>query len=157
MTIDGANKLLELVALLNQGADHNCEYELIELPKAKTLDSALALYFESIINWKTKKPHRARDWHISLSPMPGATKDALHAVIDEWFFKTHCSPSLGDRREWTRKNVVTFVVDEILDIVGEPTVDEVRTSPPLFYGCTWEDIALSSARGHWLLHFGIDD
>ena len=130
---------------------------MIELPEAETLDTALALHFGSIVDWRTKKPHPARDWHISPRPMPGTTKDALHGVVNEWFFKTHCSPDLGDRREWVRKNVVSFVVDEILELVGEPTLDEVRTSPPLFYDCTWQDIALSSARGHWLLHFGIND
>ena len=154
---NGLNKLLELVALLNQGADHNCSYELIELPSAPTLDGALATYFESIVNWRTKKPHPARDWHISAAPVTGTAKDALHAAVDRWFFETHCSPALGDKREWVRKNVVTFLVDEILDSIGEPSVDEILTSPPMWYEGTWQDFALSSNKGRWLLHFGITD
>lgn len=154
---EGLNKLLELVALLNQGADHNCSYELIELPSAPTLDGALATYFESMINWRTKKPHPARDWQISVTPIPGAAKDALYSAVDRWFFETHCSPVLGDRQKWVRKNVVSFVVDEILDLIGDVSVDEVRTSPPMWYEGTWQDFALSSVHGRWLLHFGITD
>lgn len=157
MKIDGLNKLLELVALLNQGADHGCSYELIELPGAPTLHDALARYFESIVNWHTKKPHPASDWHIAVSPMPGASRDVLHSVVDHWFFQTQCSPELGERRALGRKNVVSFVVDEILEVLGEPSVDEVRTNPPFWYECTWQDIALSCAHGRWLLHFGISD
>lgn len=155
--LDSLNKLLELVGLLNQGADHNCSYELIELPNAPTLDGALAAYFESIVNWRTKRPHPASDWHISVSPMSGTPSEALQSVVDHWFFETHCSPQLGERRAWVRKNVVSYVVQEILEVLGALSVDEVFTSPPLWYETTWQDIALSSEHGRWLLHFGITD
>lgn len=154
---DCLNKLLELIALLNQGANHNCSYELIELPSAPTLDGALGSYFESKIDWSTKRPHRARDWHISVEPILGTARDALRSVVDQWFFETHCSPTLGDRREFARKNIVSFVVDEIIESIGEASVDEVRTRPPMWYDGTWQDLVLSSAQGRWLLHFGITD
>ena len=156
-TLYSLNKLLELVAFLNQGADHNCSYELIELPSAPTLNEALAAYFESIVNWRTKRPYPASDWHISVSPMSGTPSDALQSVVDKWFFQTLCSPQLGERREWVRKNVVSFVVEEMLEALGAVSVDEVLTSPPLWYEATWQDIALSCEQGRWLLHFGITD
>lgn len=157
MKMDSLNKLLELVALLNQGANHNCSYELIELPSAPTLNGALAMYFESIVNWRTKTTHPASDWHISVSPMTGTTEDVLHSVVDQWFFQTHCSPQLGERRAWVRNNVVSFVVEEILEALGDLSVVEVRTNPPLWYEGTWQDVALSCEHGRWLLHFGITD
>ncbi|MCA7988704.1 hypothetical protein [Burkholderia vietnamiensis] len=157
MKIDGLKKLLEFTALLNQGADHNCSYELIALPNALTLNEALAKYFESIVNWSTKKPHPASEWKISVSPTQGTPRDVLHAAVDQWVFQTRCSPELGQHRAWARKNIVSFVVDEILEALGELSVDEVHTDPPLWYECTWQDVALSCTDGRWLLHFGITD
>lgn len=74
-----------------------------------------------------------------------------------WCFETHCSPQLGERRAWVGENVVAFLVDHVLDLVGDATLDEVYTSPPIWYEATWQDFVLSSDSGRWLLHFGITD
>ena len=158
MTIDSVNKVLEFAGLLNDGANHGCAYEFVKLPAAATLGDALALHFGSLVDGRTKQPHRARDWHIGVVPMAGTARDALRSVVDRWVFATHCSPEVGPRRAWVRENVVSFVVGEILAVVGEnPCVDEVHTRPPTWYEGTWQDVALSSAQAHWLLHFGISD
>ncbi|WP_457389894.1 hypothetical protein [Roseateles sp. P5_E1] len=157
MSLATVNAALEVVALLNEASDYQCTFELIELRTGASLEEALVQHFASIAAESHATADSGFEWEIKASKLGSNAAELLAPVLMHWAFGNHFSPSLGVGREWVQRNVASALCSHILDVVGEVEVTEVRTIPPVWYAAFWQDIALSSDRGRWLLHLAATD
>ncbi len=154
MKLDAVNAFLEALARLNDGVNHGGNYYFERLPDASRLDDALAIYFSR--QSTSFSPAEAADkWQIKVNSIDGKWVPRIKEAANQWFFCQEFSPSVG--ATWVKENVVEAFIAHLTGAVGDANLYEVQTSPPMFYGCWWEEFAFSNAEGNWLLHFGFSD
>lgn len=143
--------MLEVMALLNSGPDCQPVYQIVLLPIAQNLEGSLNTYFSSLSTSQTPKKIMS-DWHIRTVP---CTESQLRESWTEWFWNQSYSPHITD--SYKRELILDHFWHAVSNALGEVALYQVHTVPPLFYECIWDDFALVSASGSWLLHLGISD
>ncbi|MBB6048959.1 hypothetical protein [Armatimonas rosea] len=143
--------MLELMALLSSGPDCQPTYELTLLPPAANLAEALEQYFSSLsTSLSPKQPASA--WNIRTEP---CTPSQLRESWAKWFWQEYHSPPITDAHK--REFILDRLWETIEVALGDVALHQVLTDPPIFYECHWEDFALVSSSGVWLLHLGSSD
>jgi len=145
------NGFLEALGLLNSGVNHGCEYTLEFLPKAASLDDALALYYASMSTSRVPAQPAAA-WDIQTESLPTAWTGELEAILHRWFFAQEFSPSAD-----CAADVVARFLKRLRETVGDSSAHRVQVSPPMWYECVWEDYAFDGTIDRWLLHLGFSD
>lgn len=148
------NAYLDALGLLNCGADHASDYCTSELSAAGDLSEALEAHFGAV-HTSVSPPQPAANWRIQLGPAEGEWKHVLSQLSRRWFFGQLRSPTVND--EWVKDGVVDRFIELVAVELGDVTLQEVHVTPPMFYDLEWQDFALTSERGRWLLHFGWSD
>ncbi len=153
MSLDSCNAFLKAVALYNDGINHGSSYLIEPLPDAGSLDVALAQYFSAMSLYDVP-PQPAEEWHIRYEELSGNWTRAIAPVVRRWFFEQDCSPKF-DRL--IMDNSVNQFMEYLRGVVGDARAFEVDVTPPMWYELVWEDVAIESPTGRWLLHFGFSD
>jgi hypothetical protein len=157
MSADATNAVLKLVALLNDGPNHACTYELIELPQRREIVESLESTFGPGEHWSTKKPYSAGDWHLRVEPRGTDIRATLTEVLKTWIFAMPYSPALGSARDWVKGEVVEVFCQALTDTIGPCEICEVFVSPPVWYEAHWQDFAFRGKDKSWLLRLGVSD
>jgi hypothetical protein len=157
MSADAANALLKLVALLNNGTDHACTYELTELPQRSEIVESLESTFGPGEDWVTKKSYTAADWHLRVEARGADIQATLTEVLNTWTFAMPCSPVLGSLPDEVKGQVVEMLCQVLTDAMGPCEICEVFVSPPVWYEAHWRDFAFKGKEKSWLLHLGVSD
>ena len=155
--MNSTNVALRLLALLNNGPNHEFSLEIEKLPTSDSLESSLNAYYTAIVNWRTKMTYPAEDWHIKTELLTGRVQDVFGPVLKRWAFEMPYSPVINSSRDWVKNAAIEFVCETLAQEVGDVAVYEVKTRPPVWYEAHWQDFALSSDQGRFLLHLGVTD
>ena len=143
--------MLEVMALLSSGPDCQPTYEITPLPTAHSLAESLEQYFSSLsTSLSPKQPASA--WNIRTE---SRTPSQLQECWAKWFWQESYSPRITDSHK--REFILDHFWSTVEAALGAVAIYRVLTDPPLFYECNWEDFALVSSSGFWLLHLGVSD
>lgn len=143
---------LEAMQLLNSEVSNvYAEYYLEVLPDAQDLKLAMALYFEDYGKNQIHPPKdfKAEHWNIQLST---ANEDHLVLILKKWFFIS--STMRGAPKEgFYRSNAATAFLYALKSAIGQFSTHQIEISPPIWYAMEWDNIALETKDGRYLLHF----
>ena len=175
MSRDVCNGFLDAICVLNEGSNTSGVHELEELPAATSLRRALAARFAALSDHRDP-PVTAEAWNIQVDAVPGDWRVELRPVVHAWFFELPDSTPVDDER---RNRLVTRFLEHLHEIVGDARAWRVEVTPPVWYECTWQDVAFEATGARrviraeavsgrvehqfegrldrWLLHFGITD
>jgi hypothetical protein len=153
MSIETCNAFLEVIGMLNDGCDHCTSYVLDPLPDAESLDDSLARYF-SAMSTSRSPPRPAADWHIQTVEISDAWQEQLEPGVRRWFFQERYSPAIADD---SQQSILDRFFQHLSGLVGQARVFEVKTRPPMWYECAWNDYAFETPEKRWLLHLGFSD
>jgi hypothetical protein len=140
--------LLAAFAWANQKCDHSCTFTVEELPAGVDVRESLVRHFGDLAN---------RVCVVALADWREIIGDALQ----RWLFrfddlvipKAVCA--LTD--EQSRREIVDAVIDALIVGLQPMEVWQVEVEPRGFYECAWEDFAIRSRSGLFLLHLGVSD
>jgi hypothetical protein len=146
--------VLAVLEALNGATNVSTCYTLEPLPESTELETALGQHFAK---YRTSRvpPQPASAWGVQVYPLGSEGWELLLQRNRAWFFERPEAPPSA--RVEQRDAVMGLFQEALQAVVGEALVYEVRVSPPMFYECTWEDFALVSPLGFWLLHLGSSD
>jgi hypothetical protein len=153
MSLDACCGFLDALALLNTGVNHSPDYSLVRLPPTATVRESVEAYFAQLSTSITP-PQPASEWHIQLTSVPGDWTENVADASRRWFFGQPFSPRVNAD---AADDVVAGFVKLVKAVVGTARAHSLSVTPPMWYECSWEDIALESTHGFWLLHFGFSD
>lgn len=153
MSIAQFQGLLESIEILNHGTNHGCEYAIYKLPEAPSVREALDIYFSSLSSSR-KAAQPADYWHIQTSELCQPWRSVLGERLKHWFFEEEYSPKVDKSNQ---QAFVDRALNYLTQEIGEPNIFEVFVSPPMWYDCLWQDFALTSSTGRWMLHLGFSD
>jgi hypothetical protein len=145
---------LEVFGYLNEGPDHVADYSLQPLSRAGGLEGALDLHFGALYT-SSSPPQPAANWKVKIGPPVADWKLVVCGAARHWFFEQRFSPQVSN--QWVKANVVEHFAAILSEELGEVTCREVFVTPPMFYELQWQDFAITSDKGRWLLHFGWSD
>jgi hypothetical protein len=145
---------LEMFGYLNEGCDHVPDYGLCRLSDGGTLQEALGAHFGSLYT-SHSQPQPAANWAIRVAPPASDWAQIIACAVSHWFFDQRFSPAVS--HESVKNSIVERFVALVREELGEPTVQEVFVTPPMFYDLVWQDFVLATDRGRWLLHLGFAD
>ena len=148
---------LEALTLLNSEASDLCaSYELLRLPDAPDLATALGLRVE---DYALHVIAPARDlpaplWHIKLAPCARAQ---LEQVCQRWFFSSQHMQAAPPGR--FRAQLVAAFLASLDAALGGFSLHAVTMTPPagFWYAIHWDEIAFERAGERYLLHFSHSD
>lgn len=155
MSLDRCQGFLEALALLNGEASDLCAiYEMVRLPEAPDLPTALGLRVEdvalNVISPARELP--APLWQIATAPCDSAQ---LIAVCQRWFFSSqHMQAAPGGG---FRANLTTAFIELLEDALAGYTMHTVTMTPPMWYAIHWDEIAFERGSDRYLLHFSHSD
>jgi hypothetical protein len=155
MAVEALKRQLALWGEINDGCNHGSEYLLEALPAAVSLQDALDAYFAAYSTGRTG-PRPASEWGIRIRPLATPWPDTLHERLHHWCFEQEYSPrpapAAGAQQiaEWIEGLRRELAVDDAHEVVVAPPME-------IWYGCVWQDFALRSPHGRWLLHLGFSD
>ncbi|WP_157281773.1 MULTISPECIES: hypothetical protein [unclassified Roseateles] len=149
MTIETCNGYLAVVAALNEGSDHACQYTLAALEESAELKEAIAReIFGSDRSDLAKK--------IELLPVAAPWRGAVEAAVFQWFFVQAYSPST--QGDLVQRNVVIGFLEHLSHVVGNADVFEVGGEAiALGWAVVWQGFIFCSGSRRWLLQFGWHD
>ena len=153
MLLEECNAFLEGLALLNDGVNHSSSYVIESLPSAASLAESLGLHFSSI-STSNSPPQPAESWQIRIAQLPGNWDDSIAGLVRRWLFQQDFSPQIED---WKQQNVVQTLLSRMKALFGCASAFKIEVSPPLWYECVWEDVAIETGNNRWLVHFGFSD
>ena len=152
MDVEGCNIYLGVFADLNQGADHNCTYNIELLPESPSLEAALAAHFSKLAAGHDP-PQEADSWHISVDPLNADWLSKIKPIAANWFFGTSFSPRF---REKIEEAFVEGFLEQIHRMARKGAAFMVHADSPR-YENLWDDIAIVADGKTYLLHFGCSD
>lgn len=155
MSVLRCQGFLEALALLNGEASDLCaSYELLRLPDAPDLATALGLRVE---DYALHVIEPARDlpaalWHIKVAPCGRAE---LEQVCQRWFFSSRHMQAAPPGR--FRAQLVAAFLESLDDALGGFSLHAVTMTPPMWYAIHWDEIAFERDGERYLLHFSHSD
>lgn len=155
MTLDYCQGFLRALALLNcEAADLCASYEIVRLPDAPDLATALGLRVEDYA-LNQISPSRALPaplWRIATAPMARAQ---LQQVCQRWLFSSeHMQAAPAGHFRVHRVAQFLDLLDETLDGYE---AHAVSMTPPIWYAIHWDEIAFVRGAERYLLHFSHGD
>ena len=148
MSIDICNGYLEVLASLNEGCDHACEYQISALDSAVNVHTAVVSYLSS-------RGQIFSAERIAVIKIPGDWQPQIRAACMRWFFEQTYSPST--KGESLKQNAVVGFLSHLSTVVGRSEAFEIAGPDTMLPAIIWEAYAFSSNGKNWLLHFGWSD
>lgn len=147
------HELLTRFGMFNDGVNHGSEYEIMELADSESLKTALDNYFSGL-STSSSAAQSPDAWSIRIQQITNAD-EVLRIAVRHWFYEQEFSPS-ADISE-VNKTISDFLA-KLHRLAGDDaSVFKVEVSPPMWYGCHWQDFAFEGGDKRWLLHFGFSD
>lgn len=156
-TVDRINGQLMALALINEGPDTVCTFELVVLPHRESLRESLAGVFTAGVRHRDNKAYTEKDWQVRTRLLGMDIGDLLSNQIATWLFHMPYSPTFEARRHYVMANIVASVCNDLKEVVGECEIHEVFVQPPVWYEASWQDFALVGKGATHFLHFGVTD
>ena len=155
MSFDYCQGFLDALALLNSEASDLCaSYEIVRLPDAPDLATALGLRMEDHARNQITPSRElsAPLWQIATTPMPRAR---LQQVCQRWFFSSrHMQAAPGGR---FRAHLVAAFIESLDQWLAGCAMHTVTMTPPMWYAIHWDEIAFERGGDRYLLHFSHSD
>lgn len=157
LNLAASRGFLEALAMLNGEASDLCaSYELLRLPDAPDMTTALGLRVE---DYALHVIEPARDlpaplWHIKLAP---CARGHLEQVCQRWFFSSRHMQAAPPGR--FRAQLVAAFLESLDEALGDCSLYAVTMAPPsgFWYAIHWDEIAFERAGERYLLHFSHSD
>ena len=157
MSVLHCQGFLEALALLNSEASDLCaSYELLRLPDAPDLATALGLRVE---DYALHVIEPARDlpaalWRLHAAPCGRAH---LEQLCQRWFFSSRHMQAAPPGR--FRAQLVAAFIESLDDALGGFSLHAVTMTPPsgFWYAIHWDEIAFELGDERYLLHFSHSD
>lgn len=156
-TIDTLRGFLRAMSALNCGMNFSTEFTIEPLAPCETLSSALDQYFSAYKVCYGGEPsplgasEPAAAWNIEIEPL-----NDLASVLGRWFFELEFSPEIASG--YGKKEMVVREAHTLFQqVFSDCKCYRVKTKPPLSYAIDWDDIALETSDGFWLLHLSWND
>lgn len=157
MSVLRCQGFLEALAMLNGEASDLCaSYELLRLPDAADLATALGLRVEdhalNVIGPARDLP--AALWHIEPAPCGRAH---LEQVCQRWFFSSQHMQAAPPGR--FRAQLVAAFLESLDNALRGCSLFAVTMKPPsgFWYAIHWDEIAFERDGERYLLHFSHSD
>jgi hypothetical protein len=154
------NGILEVMAELNRGCDHDCMYSLEQLDGDFSLAEAVASRFQPQVGvgaeWTTEignSPRQARAT-VRLDQLQSDWKDALERSLASWFFAQAYSPKTS---EINQANVIRGFLNHFSDVIQSSSIFHVTRPASMSSEVFWEGYAFTNSASNFLLHFGFTD
>jgi len=155
MSLDHCQGFLDALALLNSEASDLCAtYEIVRLPGAPDLATALGLRVEdhALNQISPSRILPAPLWQIAAMPMARAP---LQQVCLRWFFSSqHMQAAPAGRFRTSLAAAFLEALDQALDGFE---AHSVTMAPPMWYAIHWDEIAFVRGAERYLLHFSHSD
>lgn len=147
-SLSPVNAFLEVIALMNLGADHGPTYALYELENIGNIVDDIENYFklgtlDQNVNWQVKTDLYDGNW-----------ENLVRAKATKWFFEERYSPKVED---WVMTILLETFLRHLKTATQAQSAYRLQTNPAEFYEVVWEDLILEANGKHWLLHFGWSD
>lgn len=155
MSFDYCQGFLDALALLNSEASDLCaSYEIVRLPDAPDLATALGLRVEdhALSQISPSRELSAPLWQIATTPMPRAQ---LQQVCQRWFFSSqHMQAAPAGQ---FRANLAAAFLEALGQALYGFDAHSVTMAPPMWYAIHWDEIAFVRGTERYLLHFSHSD
>jgi len=153
------NGFLHTIALINEEVPLAFSFSIEKLPDRGGLMQDVTAYYQADTEAYLKdnsKPAPPGQWHITLKPQPAAPHISLKQPLWGWFFHTQASEVLTQR---TKDTLIAAFFSELESLPIAGVVYEILATPPqgVYYAAHWQDFALPTTEGNWLLHLAVDD
>jgi len=154
------NGILEVMAELNGGCDHDCVYSLEHLHGELSLAEAVAFHFDpqvgAGVEWTTgfdNSPRQVRPT-VRLDQLQSGWKDVLKRSLVHWFFAQAYSPKTS---EMNQANVIIAFLKHFSEVLQSSSIFYVTKPASMSGEIFWEGYAFTSNGSNFLLHFGWTD
>lgn len=153
------NGFLHAIALINEEVPLAFSFSIEKLPDRGGLMQDVTAYYQADTEAYLKencKPAPPDQWHITLKPQPAAPHISLKQPLLGWFFHTQASEVLTQR---TKDTLIAAFFSELESLSIAGVAYEILAIPPqgVYYAAHWQDFALPTKEGNWLLHLAVDD